>query len=79
VVTWNFCGQIVAGASKILPGNPPESAGIALTGNPEKEAENTRESLTSYVPKVSVAPMMDWTDDSEISGGTGSYEGQNGW
>ena len=26
--------------------------------------------------RISVAPMMDWTDSAEMSGSTGSYEGQ---
>ncbi len=29
--------------------------------------------------KVSVAPMMDWTDDVEMSGSTWGYDGQTVW
>jgi tRNA-dihydrouridine synthase A len=40
----------------------PESSGIALTEIPKKVAENTLEWRISPHAKISVAPMMDWTD-----------------
>jgi hypothetical protein len=63
VDTRYFCGQIVAIASKILPGKPRKAAGITLTEIPGKIGEITQEGRTSVPAKISVAPMMDWIDD----------------
>ena len=41
--------------------------------------QRTAQDRIKTARKVSVAPMMDWTDNPEISGGTRSYEGQKGW
>jgi hypothetical protein len=52
----------VTTSRKILPENPRKLAGIELLEIPKKVAETSHGGPTSVHAKVSIAPMMDWTD-----------------
>jgi hypothetical protein len=79
VATSDLCVQNVAAARKILLGIHRKVAGTALTEISTKLGGITRSGDFSERPKVSVAPMMDWTDDVEMSGSTWGYDGQKVW